>query len=315
MITVTRAAAYLVVQDHGRDGYRAQGVPPGGALDRLSLDAGNALLGNQRSAAALEWSLSGGSLRFEKHTAFVLTGAESAATLSGSAVQRNQITYASRGDVLDIERLLRGRFLYVCVAGGIDVPVVLGGRGTYLPGKFGGFSGRRLATGDVLPIGAALEPRSAAGLPVELDVLGRAPHFRVLQGPQAKALSSTGWSALLDADVSVSDRSDRIGYRLTAPPLQHARVGDMQSEPTCVGALQLPPGGELVALMADGPTVGGYPKIGIVASGDIPRLAQCTPGERIRLMSAELDEVLGDLTATEERFTELCQLTGARWDA
>jgi antagonist of KipI len=315
MITVTRAPAYLVVQDRGRDGYRGQGVPPGGALDRLSLDAGNALLGNQQSAAALEWSLTGGALRFEDHTALVLTGAESVATLRGTTLQRNQVTRAKRGDVLDIQRLLRGRFLYVCVAGGIDVPMVLGGRGTYLPGKFGGFSGRRIATGDLLPVGNALGPANAAELPLELDVLSRAPRFRLLSGPQAKAVSARDWKSLLDADLSVSDRSDRVGYRLNAPPLQRTRIADMQSEPTCVGAVQLPPSGEPIALMADGPTVGGYPKIGIVASTDIPRLAQCTPGERIRLMRTELDEVIVDLTATDQRLGELCQLTGARWGA
>jgi biotin-dependent carboxylase-like uncharacterized protein len=315
MITVTRAAAYLVLQDRGRDGYRAQGVPPGGALDRLSLDAGNALLGNERSAAALEWSLTGGSLRFDHDTAFVLTGAESVATLRDTAIQRNRVTYAERGDVLDVQRLVRGRFLYVCVAGGIDVPIVLGGRGTYLPGKFGGFSGRRIATGDLLPVGDALKPPNPAELPLELDVLARAPRFRLLVGPQAKAVSAKGWKTLLDAELSVSERSDRVGYRLNASPLQRTRAGDMRSEPTCVGALQLPPSGEPIALMADGPTVGGYPKIGIVASTDIPRLAQCTPGERIRLMRTELDEVLHDLTATEQHLAKLCKLTGTRWDA
>jgi biotin-dependent carboxylase-like uncharacterized protein len=315
MIAVTRAPAYLVVQDRGRDGYRAQGVPPGGALDRLSLDAGNALLGNRRSAAALEWSLTGGSLRFEADIAFVLTGAEAVATFHGIAVQRNRTSYAKRGDVLEVQRLVRGRFLYVCVAGGIDVPKVLGGRGTYLPGKFGGFSGKRIATGDLLPIGDARVSANAAELPLELDVLARPPRFRLLIGPQAKAVSAKDWKTLLDAELSVSDRSDRVGYRLNAPPFQRARIGDMQSEPTCVGALQLPPSGEPIAIMADGPTVGGYPKIGIVASTDVPRLAQCIPGEKIRLMRAELDEVLTDLTATEQRLAQLCQLTGARWDA
>lgn len=315
MITVMRAPAYLVVQDRGREGCRAQGVPPGGALDCLSLDAGNALLGNQRSAAALEWSLTGGSLRFEARVAFVLTGAESDATMRGARVARNRVTQAESGDVLDVQELLRGRFLYVCVAGGIDVPKVLGGRGTYLPGKFGGFRGRRLATGDVLPIGSVLAPTYAGELPVRLDVLAMAPPFRLLVGPQARALSAGGWKTLLDADLSVSDRSDRVGYRLNAPPLEQPRASRMESEPTCIGALQVPPGGEPIALMADGPTVGGYPKIGVVASTDIPRLAQCIPGERIRLVKTTLDEVLSDLTATEQRFAELCQLTGARWDA
>lgn len=315
MITVTHAPAYLVVQDGGRDGYRAQGVPPGGALDRLSLDAGNTLVGNKRSAAALEWSLTGGSLRFEDRTTFVLTGAESVATLRGMAVQRNQITSADRDDVLEVERLLHGRLLYLCLAGGIDVPVVLGGKGTYLPGKFGGFCGRRLATGDVLPVGGALGPTHAAELPPELDVLARAPHFRLLRGPQAEALSRRDWSTFLDAELTVSDGSDRVGYRFSAPPFEPAQLGDMQSEPTCVGAVQLPPGGEPIVLMTDGPTLGGYPKIGVVASTDVPRLAQCTPGERIRFMEAGWEDILADLLATQQRFTELCQLTGARWDA
>jgi antagonist of KipI len=166
-----------------------------------------------------------------------------------------------------------------------------------------------------LPVGDALEPANAAELPLELDVLARAPRFHLLIGPQAKAVSARGWKTLLTAELSVSERSDRVGYRLNAPPFQRTRIGDMQSEPTCVGALQLPPSGEAIAIMADGPTVGGYPKIGIVASTDVPRLAQCAPGEKIRLVQTELDEVVTDLTTTEERLTQLCQLTGARWDA
>jgi biotin-dependent carboxylase-like uncharacterized protein len=315
MITVARAPAYLVVQDRGRDGYRAQGVPPGGALDRLSLDAGNALLGNQRSAAALEWSLTGGSLRFEDDTAFVLTGAECVGTLRASAVRRNDVVFAKRGDVLDIQRLLRGRFLYVGIAGGIDVPTVLGGRGTYLPGKFGGFSGRRIATGDVLATGNARGSATAGQLPLELDVLARPPRFRLLPGPQAKAVTARDWETIFNSELTVSDRSDRVGYRLNAPPLQRTPVGDIQSEPTCVGAIQLPPSGEPIVLMADGPTVGGYPKIGVIASVDVPRLAQCAPGEAIRLARTELDEAVAELSATDQRLFELCELTGVRWDA
>ena len=130
MIEVLRAPAFAAVQDGGREGHRAAGVPPGGVLDALSLGAGNALLGNEAGAAGIEWALSGGALRFHADARVVLAGARVDATLDGVPSPTGRVLAARAGAELAIERLVGGRLLYVCVAGGIDVPIVLDGRGS-----------------------------------------------------------------------------------------------------------------------------------------------------------------------------------------
>jgi biotin-dependent carboxylase-like uncharacterized protein len=293
MIELIRAPAYATVQDGGREGFRSSGVPPGGAMDRLSLFAGNVLLGNDPKAAAIEWALTGGALRFHGETSFVLAGATAEARLGTSTPAHGRVLHARAGDLLKIERLAAGRFLYICVRGGIDVPVVLGGRGTYLPAAFGGLDGRRLGSGDRLAVGSApgAEPATRE-LPRELHVLGMSGPLGLLQGPQSDTLPAEQWRALAEAQLVVTQQSDRTGYRLAGLEIHPPAIASRKSEPSCPGAVQLTPAGELIVLMADGPTVGGYPKIGVVAAAHLPRLAQAAVGERVRFRLMEPAEAV-----------------------
>lgn len=283
MITVVRAPAYATVQDPGRDGMRSQGVPPGGAMDVVSLRAANALLGNEPGAAGIEWALTGGELRFDQPTAFVLTGAEADSQLNGRSIAANRVCAAGTGETLSVARLTRGRFLYMGIAGGIDVPHQLGARGTYVPGVFGGFHGRVLRNGDELPVAdPKSQPLIDRELPPELRTIDHDSSLVIVRGPQAGELDDSAWAALATAELVVSRASDRTGYRLEGLKLPPASSAIERSEPTCPGAVQLTPSGELIVLMADGPTVGGYPKIAVVATVDLPRLAQRMPGELVR---------------------------------
>ena len=141
MITITRAPPYLTVQDGGRKRSRSSGVPPGGAMDLFALEAANAMVGNPVDAAAFEWALGGGTVRFERDCVFAIGGATARATLSGRVVAPCTTTYARAGDELSIDQIITGRFLYLACNGGIDVPSLLGSRSTYLPGRFGGYLG------------------------------------------------------------------------------------------------------------------------------------------------------------------------------
>lgn len=303
-IEVLRAPAFAAVQDDGRDGRRASGVPPGGALDTLSLRCGNALLDNPPGAAAIEWALTGGALRFHRDAHVVLTGARVEARLDGASLRGDEVIAVGAGSELAIERLVRGRVVYLCVAGGIDVPVVLGGRGTYLPAGFGGFEGRLLRAGDRLRMGSPSgRARAGTRLPSEAAVVGSASAtprtIGVLPGPQAEALSARRWAELLGSELTVDARSDRTGYRLAGLDSAGGAPADHRSEPTCVGAVQLTPDGTLIVLMPDGPTVGGYPKIAVVTTADLPYLAQQVAGERVALRLVEPDEALAALRAQE----------------
>jgi len=283
MITVSRAPPYLTVQDSGRKRARASGVPQGGAIDSFALAAANALAGNPLDAAGLEWALGGGSIKFERDAVFVLTGAKAQATLSGQSVAPCTTVYARSGDELAIKRISGGRFLYIAIGGGIDVPILLGSRSTYLPGRFGGHHGRTLKHGDTLALGAPPSRVPASGCHCAADLIPRYEMgiVHVTRGTHADLFDEATWHIFTDNEYRVSSASDRTGYRLEGPALRNP-VGTLPSEAGCPGSIQVPGDGFPIALMADAPTVGGYPKIAVVSEADLPIIAQRSPGETIR---------------------------------
>ena len=297
MIVVERAPLYLTVQDTGRFGYRSSGVPQSGAMDQWSLAMANARAGNQRNAAALEWAIGGGSLRFERDTIIGLAGAEVDAALDERQIESQSAIIVRAGQTLRVRRITGRRFLYVAVHGGVDCPLVLGSRSTYLPAGFGGIEGRRLANGDLLPSGSL-------GLPQRHGVRGEVqeprgrpdydassvrviPRFAYTLDQRSRGEGEAGSDAELFArfverTFTVSGASDRTGYRIeSAQPLDGARAS-ITSEPVCAGAIQLTPSGQPIVLMADAPTIGGYRIIGTVVSRDLPIVAQSLPGRTLR---------------------------------
>jgi antagonist of KipI len=283
MITVTRAPPYLTVQDCGRRHSRASGVPQGGAIDSFALRAANALAGNQLDTAGLEWALGAGSVKFEQDVVFALAGAKAQAMLSGRSVAPCTTLYARSGEELTIEQISSGRFLYLAVSGGIDVPMVLGSRSTYLPGRFGGYLGRTLKRGDSLALGPSSSHNPAEGFHCAADLLPRYETgiVHVTRGTHSDLFDETAWRTLTESEYRVSPASDRTGYKLQGPQLGNP-VGTLPSEAGCPGTIQVPGDGFPIALMADAPTLGGYPKIAVVAEADLPIIAQRSPGETIR---------------------------------
>lgn len=282
MIVVTRAPAWLAVQDLGWPAHRAIGLPPGGALDRHAHAVANLLVGNPVETAGLEWALGPGTVRFEEPVRFALAGAPTEAILSGRAVAMHTTTAARPGEELVIGAPREGRFLYFAVAGGIAVPAVLGARSTYLRGRFGGLHGRLVRSGDYLRTGPA-RPAPPAGFraPEELLVNHRLNEFRIIEGPQAALFTAEDRARLVSEAWVVAAASDRMGYRLKGGSLRPGLPASAASDPTCPGAVQVPGDGGPIVLMMDGPTVGGYPKIAVVCDCDLPALAQRQPGDAI----------------------------------
>lgn len=293
-LRVVRAPPFLTVQDLGRPGFRHLGVPAGGAMDPWALQAANVLAGNAPHAAALELALGPCTLRVGRDATLAITGAACDARLGDAPAESWRTLHARAGDELALGAPRGGRFTYVAIAGGVAVPPVLGSAATYLPAAFGGLLGRRVQDGDLLPLGDAPDAPPPLACPPALrrdlgdDGADDAPHgpttIRVVRGPQADVLDAAAWRTLLDAAWTVSSIADRTGYRLDGPALAPPPdAAARPSEPGCPGAVQLPPNGRPIVLMADAPTVGGYPKPAVVCTADLGRLAQLAPGATLRL--------------------------------
>jgi biotin-dependent carboxylase-like uncharacterized protein len=287
VITVLRAPPFATVQDLGRRGHLDAAVPPAGALDQLGLAAGNLLVGNAPGAAALEWALGGGELRLERGATVALTGASATCTLGGRQLDPATAARAERGDSLVVERIDHGAWLYIAVSGGIDLPAVLGSRSTYVPARFGGLEGRLLRSGDRLPLGSETGRPAVGPVAPGLTVDSTRP-IRILPG--CDLLPTGGWDQVLDSEYVVSRTVSRMGYRLEGGPRSVSITGDRPSAPACVGTLQLPAGGQPIVLLADGPTVGGYARIGVIVTADLGSFAQRRPGEPVRFRSVDLGE-------------------------
>jgi biotin-dependent carboxylase-like uncharacterized protein len=298
-VVFRRAPAYATVQDIGRSGYMASGVPRSGAMDRLALVTLNAMLGNDSSAAAVEWALTGGEIELSTDMTFAFGGACADVTRNGEQIESYRAYHGAAGDIVTVRSIGPGRFVYIAFAGGIDVDVIMRSRSTYLPGGFGGFDGRRIRTADALPVGAARRRDLRVGIPLPPEL--RPPEKRT----SLRFIEREITDDLLRETWSVSAASDRTGYRLSGPPVSGGQ--SIVSEAVCPGVVQLPPGGEPIVLMSDAPTVGGYRITGAVISADLGILAQLAPGETFTFESVDIQGAQGELIAIERTLERIAE--------
>ena len=306
-IKVITGGMQTTVQDLGRVGYQAQGVPVGGAMDRVAIRIANLLVGNEESSGALEATIIGPALRFDTDTLIALTGADLEATIEGVTIPLWHPVWAERGTTLRFGHAVDGCRTYIAIGGGVEVPPVFGSRSTYLRARFGGHEGRALKSGDVLHAGvpSTVSSRIAASLAGEgrRFVVGRwsaspglRPGYgrdvlvRVIPGAHHDALSDAGRETFATATFRVSSSSDRMGYRLEDAEIALSEPLEMLSEGTTFGTVQLPPGGAPIVLMADAQTTGGYPRVAEVITVDLPIVAQLKPGDRLRFRLVSVDE-------------------------
>jgi antagonist of KipI len=273
------------VQDLGRPGYAHLGISASGAADALSLRAGNLLVGNAEGAAALEMTLAGGTFEFESPAVVALTGADFEASIPmWTAV------WVKPGEQLRCGHARSGARCYLCVNGGIDVPLVLGSASTHLLTGLGGLEGRPLKRGDVLASRTGLRPvrfraQRAYG---DRDL---PPLIRVTAPANTHALCGATWEVQPD--------SDRMGLRLRGPRLD-GHTGHMLTEGVPLGAIQVPPDGQPIILFVEHQTTGGYPKIANVISADFHAAGQLRPRDRVRFEQVSIDAALALLTAQED---------------
>ncbi|MCJ9706460.1 biotin-dependent carboxyltransferase family protein [Bradyrhizobium sp. SHOUNA76] len=317
MIEVLSAGALATVQDLGRTGALNLGVGTSGAMDPLALAAGNILLRNEENAAALEIPLFPFRVRFTRPTVFAVTGADCAPQLDEAPVLPWWAHRADAGQVLALAvpsaATWRACRAYLCIAGGIDVPLVLGSRSTQLRGAFGGLEGRPLRDGDGLPI-VATSDRAKTGfgitppglaLPSEVDGL---PAVRVLPAAEYDSFAPSSHEALWSEPWKITSQSDRYGYRLAGPELRPQRPMELRSHGIVPGVIQVPHGGQPIIQMRDAQPSGGYPKIGTVIDADLWRLGQAPIGSRIRFVLCNWDEALDALAATRRWLSNVRRL-------
>jgi len=281
-VRIIEPGMYTTVQDAGRPGFLRYGLPPSGAMDLNAFDAANGLLCNAPTAAVLEATCTTPVLEFSHPTRVAIVYANHSRTFEAQAHER-----------ISFDPINDGYRAYIAFDGGIDVPVVMGSCSTYVPGKLGGFEGRILRAGDVLRLahvgGASSSVREESMRFVQFNEAGSSVYgVRIIPGPEAGWFDCGGLNTFLTEPFVVSAQSNRTGLRLEGPALSFRSDSQMVSAGIAFGTVQVPPSGLPIIMMADHPTTGGYPRIGMVVADDLPVLAQLRPGDQVRFREVYL---------------------------
>jgi biotin-dependent carboxylase-like uncharacterized protein len=317
-IKVLKPGLATTVQDAGRQGYYNVGIPLSGALDQYSFRAANLLVGNEEGAAVLECTLMGPELEFQRDAVIAVTGSQMTPKLNGVLAASNEAIAVKAGTMVSFDFMRLGARGYVAVAGGIDVPLILGSRSTYGLGAFGGFQGRKLQPGDVVPIGA---PKAAAKVGKQLPEGLAAPlpkelELRVVPGLYFHRITDESAQSFFEDTWAVAPEADRIGYRYKqGRPLKfrdRKQPFGAGSDPSNIvdagypyGSIQVPGGLEPIILHRDAVSGGGYAMIGTIISADMDRVAQMQPNNKARFVKVDLDGALAARSDYNQRIQKL----------
>ena len=286
---ILAAGPMLTVQDRGRRGLRHFGVSNAGPMDGPALALANALCGNAPDAAALEFAGPGGRFTVERPIRFAVAGGDCDIRIDGRLMPPGESHRLRPGETLDIGALRDAVWGYLAVSGGIDVPLALGSRATHLRSGLGGFEGRALRAGDILPLGEDMAADRCLRLASPLSPATEQP-VRVVLGPQQDYFDADIITRLTGVEFAVTPQRDRMAMVLGGVELPAARGHDIVSDATVPGSIQVPGSRQPIVLMAESQTTGGYPKIATVISADLPRMAQMPVGRRFRFTVVSRDE-------------------------
>jgi biotin-dependent carboxylase-like uncharacterized protein len=300
-LVVIKPGALATIQDAGRAGLRRYGIPPSGAMDQFSYRIGNILVGNDPGAASIEVTLQGLILEARGAMSVVITGGDSGAHMNDQPAPMWTSLRLHKGDRINFKRRVTGCRAYVAVSGGIDAPELLGSRSTFAKGRMGA----PLRENDVLKIGRGREVGDRA-LPVELRPTfpSRAP-VRVILGPQHERFTRRGLQVFIQSTYRMSPNSDRQGIRTDGPAIEAVSGYDIISDPTPLGAVQVPGDGKPIILHRDGQVTGGYAKIATVISTDLDKFGQMAPGDPVRFDVVTREQALSIARAKVEEMAAI----------
>ena len=280
------------VQDAGRFGRQRVGMSPAGAMDARSMSLANLLVGNPTGTGVLECTLLGPTLRFDRANVVALAGADMAPTLDGRAVPMGQAFPVAAGSVLKLGSVKNGCRTYIAFHGGLDIPPVDGSQSTLLRSAIGGYQGRKLAAGDRIGFTAPtgiLKNLALRRIP-EPQTFEKEVTVRVVPGPQEDRFTPAGLETFYSQSFTVGVQSDRMASRLEGPKVEHTTDANILSDGIPLGAVQIPGSGQPIIMMSEHQGSGGYTKIANVISVDIPLVAQCPPGSKIRFQAVSVEE-------------------------
>lgn len=287
------------IQDLGRTGWRRFGINPNGVTDTIATRGINILLGNNENDTVLEMHFPAGEFEFEESCAFAIGGAEFSAELDGMSIANWQVHEARAGSMLRFTRRVLGTRAYLGIRGGFDVGEWLGSSCTNLTAASGGFEGRRIRRGDRIGFTESRGPDVSHKLARSIiPIYSRFPTVRIIPGPEFDWLVADSQKLLESESFSISNNSNRMGYRLLGEPLKRISNEEMISSAVTFGTIQLLPDGQLIVLMSDHQTTGGYPRIANVITTDLPLLAQIGPSDGVgfhMVTNLEAEEILLDL--------------------
>jgi biotin-dependent carboxylase-like uncharacterized protein len=285
-LKIVAPGLHTTIQDLGRYGFQAVGVPVSGALDCNSFRLANRLVGNADNTPALEILFQGPTLEVAAERAHIgLAGDGAAIELVGersSTVGGWRSLMLRRGQIVRIGRLSEAACCYLSVEGGFAVAPCLGSASTFVRGGLGGLEGRVLRAGDLVPLASETDGHRAELSLCEPPATGRDEPIRIVLGPQHDHFTDEAVGTLLRAEFTVSTSADRMGMRLDGPRLRHRDGYNIVSDAIATGAIQVPGSGQPIVLLADHQTTGGYPKIATVISADLPAVGRRRPGDRVR---------------------------------
>jgi len=299
-VHVTRPGLLTTVQDLGRFGWQAYGVSTAGPMDPRAHRLANALVGNAADAATLEITLVGPELTFEDDRLIAVCGADFVVTVGDHLAASGCAFRVPRGSPVRFGARTHGSRAYLAVSGGIDVMPLFGSRATHLPSRLGGHAGRALRAGDTLRLGPPAPPPATRRPAVSLS-MPRGGHatLHVLPSHHAERFGVDAIERLQSARYTVSQDSNRMGFRLEGPSIRTRVAGELLSEPVTVGAVQVPHDGHPILLMPDRQTSGGYPTLGTVISADLGLAGQLGPGDTITFAACDAPQALAALVAQE----------------
>jgi len=309
-IYIEKGGLLTTVQDGGRHGYRRFGMPVSGAMDMCAYKLANSLVGNEPGAAMLEATLTAPEILFkddidqEKLWQIAVCGANMQPCINGERVPMNRAVGIKNGDRLTFAGLKWGCRTYIAFEGGLDVPLVMGSRSTYLRAAIGGFEGRALKTGDLIPLGKDFRKFSGGELDHndhdnmrgnDRDNYQSPQPIKIYPGPELKRIGFEGLRTLLTREFTVTPQSDRMGLRLSGEPIYIKNIPDTANQSDYnlpghdivsagipAGTIQLPSNGQMIILTADCQPTGGYARIAFVCEADLCRIAQLKPGDKLR---------------------------------
>jgi antagonist of KipI len=297
-LTVIKPGMLTTVQDLGRRGYQGLGVPVSGPMDAYSHRLANQVLGNDPMAAALEITLLGPELAADGDLTCAIAGAEIQVTVDGIVVPRHRPFQVAGGSRIRCGARGHGARLTLAVRGGFDLPATFGSRATHLVSRMGPFGGRSLRAGDRLPI-LSQGSRGSQGSAMPLDLPDGGARVRIVPAAHRERFTDEAWRRLVGERFIVTPQSNRMGYRLEGPTLDHVSAADILSEAMPIGALQVPASGQPILLMAERQTTGGYATIGNVITADLAIAGQLAPGDWIAFTPVTHRDAMAALWARE----------------